>query len=401
MKSQKNNKIELMAPVGSLSALHTAINAGADAVYFGISDFSMRTGKKNFKIGDLPKIKNICQKAKRKPKMYLTLNTIIYNKELKKLEKILDKAKRFIDAAIVSDFAAINICKKYRVPFIVSTQCSISNTESAKFYKKLGAKRVVLARELSLKQIKEIARIKSLEFEVFAHGAMCVAVSGRCFLSQFLFNKSANRGNCLHPCRRKYSVKEKELGYELTLENSTIISAKDLCTLPFIEKIKKTGVSALKIEGRNRDERYIKETVTAYRKALDQKLSTQELINLMKNLESVFNRGFSSGFYLGDPTPHDFAEIENSASKTYRDYIGNVSHFYPKISVALVNIKKNMKIGDRLAFIDDFSGLNEIDVKEIEVDHKRRNMGKKGEEVAIKTNFKVKKGAEVYIIKKR
>lgn len=225
---------ELLAPAGNFAMLVTAINAGADAVYFGLKEFSMRT--KNFSFKDLDKINEICKS--RKIKKYLTLNTIIYDNELKKLEEIIRQVKGKIDAIICWDLAVIRLCNKYKIPFHVSTQASVSNSESAKFYKKLGAKRIILARELNLKQIKEISKI--IDVECFAHGAMCVAVSGRCFTSQFLFNKSANRGKCLHPCRRSYLVKDLQEGYELKVENNKILSAKDLCTLPFIEKLKKS-----------------------------------------------------------------------------------------------------------------------------------------------------------------
>ncbi len=396
MKRKKN--IELMAPAGSFSTLITALNAGADAVYFGISDFSMRSGKKNFKLNDLEKINKICNSYSQKPKKYLTLNTIVYDKEQKKLEKIVKKVKGVVDAIICSDFAVIKLCKDNKIPFIISTQCSISNTASALFYKKLGAKRVVLARELDIKQIKEISKVKGLEIEVFAHGAMCVAVSGRCFMSQFLYNKSANRGECLHPCRRGYEVFDKDTNKKLHLYNNTVMSAKDLCTLPFLEELKKANISAIKIEGRNRDERYIDTVVRAYRKAIDTKLKTEELITLMGEIEKVFHRGFSSGFYLKKPLPQDFATVENSASSTFRDYIGNVTHFYPKINVALISLKKELKISDNIIFISPSIGLRELRVEEMEINKKKIKLAKKGNEIGIKVDFNLKKGDEVYKI---
>ncbi len=401
-KSSVNNKnIEIMAPVGSLPTLKTAIQAGADSVYFGINDFSMRSGKKNFRLCDIKKIKEEIGNGERDVKMYITLNTIVYDKELPRLKIILQGIKPFVAAVICSDFAVISLCKKYDIPFIVSTQCSVSNRIAVRFYKEMGAKRVVLARELSLKQIEEITKIKGIEFEVFAHGAMCVAVSGRCFLSQFLFDRSANRGNCLHPCRRTYTVSEKELGYSLDLKRSTIFSAKDLCTLPFINDLKKTGITALKIEGRNRDERYVDTVVRTYRKAVDENLSEEDIINMMKELEKVFNRGFSSGFYLGKPLPTSFASVENSAATTYRDYIGKVTHYYPKISVALISLSKELSVGDEIILIDSINGLQTITTKRIEVNYRNVIKAKKGDEVTIRCNQRVKKGAEVYkIIKK-
>ena len=191
------NKYELLAPAGNFSMLVSAVNAGADAVYFGLQKYGMRANANNFRIEDLEKMRKICNESSRKPKMYVTLNTIIYDEELKDLESTIKEIKGKVDAVICWDLAVIELCKEYKVPFFVSTQASISNSKSALFYKKLGAKRLILARELNLKQIKKISSI--LPIETFVHGAMCVSISGRCFTSQFLFNKSANRGECIHP----------------------------------------------------------------------------------------------------------------------------------------------------------------------------------------------------------
>ena len=209
----KKQKIELLAPAGDFECLIAAIKAGADAVYFGLQEFNMRASAKNFNISDLKKIKEICKK--KKVKRYLTLNTLVYDSEIDKIREIIKKVKNYVDAIICWDPSVINLCREYKVPFHISTQASVANKEAAKFYEKLGAKRIILARELNLKQIKEISKIVGVE--VFIHGAMCVSISGRCFTSQFLFNKSANRGECLHPCRRAYIVGDEE-GNELRLE---------------------------------------------------------------------------------------------------------------------------------------------------------------------------------------
>ncbi len=394
-------KIELMAPAGDFSTLLAACNAGADAVYFGIQNFSMRSGKKNFKISDLKKIREVCDSYPRKPKMYLTLNTIIYDKELKTAERIIRSVSKKVDAVIVSDFAIINLCKKYKVPFFISTQMSVANSEAALFFKRLGAKRIVLARELSIKQTKEIGKIRGLEIEVFVHGAMCVSVSGRCFTSQFLFDKSANRGECLHPCRRSYLIKDKDIGYELELESNTVMSAKDVCTLPFIEELKKANVSSFKIEGRNRDARYVSTVVSAYREAIDCKLTEERIVSLMKELETVFHRGFSSGFYLGKPLFTDFSSVEGSAAKVYKEYVGKVTHYYPKIGVALINLVKDLKVNDEIVFIKDNLGVEQLKIKELEKSKKKILKAKKGDEVGIKISLKVSKNTEVYKLKKR
>ena len=391
--TSKVTRYELLAPAGNFAMLITAVNAGANAVYFGLKEFSMRATAKNFSIKDLDKIEKIC-----KPKnvqKYLTLNTIIYNNELKKMEMVIKKVKNKIDAIICWDLAVIQLCRKYKIPFFISTQASVSNIKSAKFYKKLGAKRIILARELNLKQIKEISKI--IDIECFAHGAMCVAVSGRCFTSQFLFNKSANRGACLHPCRRSYYVKDEE-GNELKVQNDKIFSAKDLCTLPFIEKMKKSGITCFKIEGRNREPRYVDTVVRIYRKALEKKLTKKEIQREMKELEKVYNRGFSSGFYLGLPSPDDFAKIEHRAAKEKKHYIGKVTHYFTKIGVATIQLVSELKINDKIVIIGDETGLQKSQIKHLEVNKKSVKKGKKSEEIGLSIP-KVRKNDKVYVIR--
>ena len=394
VKNKKNSKYELLAPAGDFPMLVAAINAGANAVYFGLKEFSMRKNAGNFTLKDLDKIYKICKP--KKIKKYLTLNTIIYDNEIKKVEEIIKKVKKKIDAVICWDFSVISLCKKYRIPFHISTQASISNIESAKFYKKLGAKRIVLSRELNLKQIKEISKI--IEVECFVHGAMCVAVSGRCLTSQFLFNKSANRGECIHPCRRSYIVKDKQEGYELEVQNDKILSAKDLCTLPFIEKLKLAGVKAFKIEGRNRDPRYVDTVVKIYRKALDKKLNEGEARLLIEELKKVYNKGFSSGFYLGLPTSNDFAKVENSASRERKHFIGKINHYFPKINVATMKLVSEIEVGDKIIVIGKTTGLVNSEIKRIEVNSNSVQKAIKGQEIGIKLPA-VRKNDEVYKIK--
>ena len=394
VKNKKNSKYELLAPAGDFPMLVAAINAGANAVYFGLKEFSMRKNAGNFTLKDLDKIYKICKP--KKIKKYLTLNTIIYDNEIKRVEEIIKKVKKKIDAIICWDFSVISLCKKYRIPFHISTQASISNIESAKFYKKLGAKRIVLARELNLKQIKEISKI--IEVECFVHGAMCVAVSGRCLTSQFLFNKSANRGECIHPCRRSYIVKDKQEGYELEVQNDKILSAKDLCTLPFIEKLKLAGVKAFKIEGRNRDPRYVDTVVKIYRKALDKKLNEGEARLLIEELKKVYNKGFSSGFYFGLPTPNDFAKVENSASRERKHFIGKINHYFPKINVATMKLVSEIEVGDKIIVIGKTTGLVNSEIRRIEVNHNSVQKAIKGQEIGIKLPA-VRKNDEVYKIK--
>ncbi|PIZ81766.1 protease [Candidatus Pacearchaeota archaeon CG_4_10_14_0_2_um_filter_30_11] len=389
----KNNKFELLAPAGDFSMLVAAIKAGADAVYFGLKEFSMRDNAKNFNIEDLTEINKICGK---KIKKYLTLNVIIYEEEIKKVEEILKKIKGKVDAIICWDLSVINLCRKLKIPFHISTQASISNSESAKFYKKLGAERVVLARELNLDQIKKISKFVSVE--CFIHGAMCVAVSGRCFMSQELFKRSANRGMCTQVCRRSYTLKDDE-GRELKINRNTVMSAKDLCTLPFIETLKDAGIISFKIEGRNRDARYVDTVVRIYRKALDKKLNKEEIVDGLKELEKVYNRGFSSGFYLGVPTNDDFSEVENSSATTKKQFVGKVTHYYPKSQVGTIFISTGeIKIGDELNIIGQVTGIEKIKIERIEINKKSVKKAVKGEEIGIKLP-KVKVNDEVYIIK--
>jgi len=390
------NKFELLAPAGSFPTLIVAINSGADAVYFGLKEFSMRANAKNFNLNDLEKISKICKQ--KNVKKYLTLNTIIYEKEIPKLEKIFKKIKGKIDAVICWDFSVIQLCKKFRIPFFISTQASVSNSESAKFYKSLGAKRIVLARELNLKQIREISKIKNLGLEIFCHGAMCVAVSGRCLTSQFLFNRSANRGECIHPCRRSYIVKDKQEGYELEIENDKIFSAKDLCALPFIEKLKNSGVTCFKIEGRNRDARYVEVVTKIYRKALDKKLSKKEIQEGLEELKKVYNKEFSSGFYLGLPTSDDFAKQEHNASKEKKHFIGKILHYYPRIKVATIKLSSAINIGEKFCVIGNKTGIENFEIKEMQIKHKSVESAKKYDEIGIKLNKLVRKNDEVYKI---
>ncbi len=375
--------------------LVAAVNAGADAVYFGLKEFSMRATAKNFTIKDLDKIEKIC-----KPKniqRYLTLNTIIYSEEIKQLEKVIKKVRDKVDAIICWDLAVIKLCNKYKIPFFVSTQASVSNIETAKFYKNLGAKRVILARELNLKQIKEISKV--IDVECFCHGAMCVSISGRCFTSQFLFNKSANRGECLHPCRRTYQVKDEE-GNELKVNNSRIFSAKDLCTLPFLEKMKQAGIICFKIEGRNRDARYVDVVVRIYRKAIDKKLTEQEIAQAIEELKKVYNRKFSSGFYNKIPTSDDFTNTENSEATEKKHFVGKVLHYFSKIGVATIKVSSQIKVGDEIIIIGKTTGIEKSKIKHIEMKNKTIQKAKKGDEIGIKLK-KVRKNDEVYVVVKK
>ena len=383
-------KPELLAPVGSFKSLAAAIKGGADAVYLGLKKFNMRDSAQNFSLKQLDEASRICKKAG--IKLYLTLNTIIYDNELRKIEEIIKKVKRKVDAIICWDLSIIELCRKYKVPFHVSTQASISNVKAAKFYKKLGAERAVLARELNLGQIKKISKI--LPVEIFVHGAMCVSVSGRCFTSQFLHNRSANRGQCRHPCRKSYIVTDEE-GNQLKLENSRIMSAKDLCTIPFLDKLK--FASAFKIEGRNREPEYVYAVTKIYRKAIDKKLTKKEIEESINELNQVYNRGFSSGFYLKMPTSDDFASTEHSNSEKTKKFIGKILHYWDKIGVAALKLNAGkLKIGDEILIQGKTTFLKEK-IRDMEIKHKKVNQVEKGQEVGIKLG-KCRENDEVYLI---
>lgn len=395
------NKYELLSPAGNFAMLHAAVDAGADAVYFGLQSFNMRATAKNFTIKDLPEIRRVCNSGK-KVRMYLTLNTIIYQSELKQVEEFIKKVKGKVDAIICWDLSVIQLCKKHKIPFHISTQASISNVESAKFYKNLGAERIVLARELSLKQIKDISKKVKIGIECFCHGAMCVSESGRCFISQFLYGKSANRGECIHPCRRAYKVTEVgNESTELVLDNNRVMSAKDLCTIPFIEQMKKAGITSFKIEGRNRNPEYVSTVTRIYRKALDKKLSEKEIKESLEELQKVYNRGFSSGFYLRLPTSDDFSRSDSGEQTEKKVFVGKVEKYWDKVGVAFVKMNFGpLKIGDEVYITGDKTGVIRHKIESMQINKEVRTEVNKGDEVGIKLPV-CRRGDEIYVIKRK
>jgi len=407
------NKLKpiLLSPVGSWEMLSSAINAGADAVYLGIKGLNMRdSGAKNFSVSDLKKISTICHA--KKVQVYLTVNTIVYENEIKKVEKILIESKKSnIDAIIAWDFAVISLCKKYDIPIYLSTQASVSNFQAIKQYYELGIKRFVLARECTLSQVKEITKKakkldKSIQIEIFIHGAMCVSVSGRCFLSQFLYGDktSANRGKCIQPCRRSYIIKDPETEKELEVHNNYILSPKDLCTLPFIDKLILSGVHIFKIEGRGRSPEYVSVVTSCYRKAIDAyynhtlNLSLKE--ELIEKLKTVYNKGFSSGFYLGKPI-NEFAETYGSLATKKKTYIAKILNIYKKINVAEIKLENGpLKIGDTILFIGKNTGVYEQKITSMQKDVSHPlKIANKGDIVAIKLEKLIEKQDLIYLFK--
>src|SRR3989344_5620615 len=396
-------KPELMAPVGNWEMLKAAVDAGADAVYFGVKNFNMRVNAKNFSKDDLKKIVEYCHKNK--VKAYLTVNIIIYENELDDVKDLLKEAKEAkIDMVICWDLSVINLAKKIGLEICISTQASISNSEAADFYKELGVKRIVLARECSLEQIKEIKKKIDLEIEVFIHGAMCVSVSGRCFLSHHLFNKSANRGDCLQPCRREYLITDKEEnGNELILGKDYVMSAKDLCSIMFIDKLIEAKIDSFKIEGRKRSPEYVFNVTRIYREAIDlyfeNKLNDEKKEELFLKLKEVFNRGFSEGFYFDKPSGKDFAETRNSAASTRKEFIGKITNYFDKIKVAALKIETGeLKIKDKVLIQGEKTGNLEIEIEDLRFEDKKIKKASKGQEISFNCQ-KARKNDKVYLVR--
>jgi putative protease len=394
-------KPELLSPAGDWPSLVSAVEAGADSVYFGLKFLNMRANAHNFELSEMKKVVDYCHEHK--VKCYLTLNSIVFDNELVDLEKIIKTANQNkVDAVICWDFSVMNLCKRYKIPFIISTQASISNIESVKFFESLGAKRIILARELSLEQIKKIKENSKVEIEFFVHGALCVSVSGRCFTSQFLFKKSANRGDCLQPCRRQYKVTDVETNDELKLDNNFVMSPKDLCALPFVDKL--MFVDAFKIEGRNRSPEYVKVVTEVYRRAIDAAYENKFDENLKKQLieklKTVYNRKFSSGFILGVPTNDDWTDVYGSAATKTKIYVGKVRNYFKKVSVAEIKITDyGLSVGDSIMVQGNKTGVFETVVKSMQYNHKEVKKAKQGDRVGIKIDREVRPQDKVFVVK--
>jgi len=407
-----NNNIELTAPVGSYESLYAAIHSGANSVYLGVDEFNMRSRSSvNFKIEEISEIVNICHDNN--INVYVTLNTIIYNKDINKVKNILDVlSKEKIDAVIASDFSVIIEATKRNIPVNISTQANVSNIDSVRFFAQY-ADSITLARELDLSQIKEITHIinetnltgrsgKLLKIETFCHGALCMAISGRCYLSTHTYNYSANRGACLQPCRRSYILKDKEEGFEYEIDNQYILSPKDLCTIKFLDKIIESGVSILKIEGRGRSPEYVKTVVECYRTAITHIKNnsyTEDIKNSLYNkLENVYNRGFWDGYYFGAKIP----EITNkygSLSKKTKIYIGKVTNYFDKIKVAEIKVENDkIEIGNDIIVIGNKTGVEEMKITEIRVNLINTEKAIKGDTCSIPSNVTLRRNDKVYKI---
>ncbi|MFH1847268.1 MAG: peptidase U32 family protein [Candidatus Omnitrophota bacterium] len=397
---------EIVSPAGDWGSLRSAANAGADAVYFGVKGINMRHAASNFDVLEIAKVMNFLHE--KGIKGYLALNVLVYNKELDKIKKILSAAKKGrVDAVILWDMAVFSYAREMGLKVHLSTQASVSNVEALRFYCEQGAERIVLARECSLSDMKSIMKQIEKEkincsIETFVHGAMCVAISGRCFLSQQSFFKSANRGECLQPCRREYLVSDLGGESQYVMGRDYILSSKDLCAIDFLDKLIEAGIGAFKIEGRMRAPEYVSIVTSVYKDAVnafyDGKLDDKAKKNFSKKLKGVFNRGFTSGFYFGVPNGLGKAERQ----KYDKIYIGEIKKYYAKIRVAEITASGGeMKVGQKLLISGKKTPASFMVIDEIQIDHKPVNIVKKGNVAGVRMPFAGHRGDKVFLWKER
>jgi len=405
--------IELLAPAGSYEALHTAIHAGCDAVYFGVSGYNMRANTSEaFSIEDLREIARICHE--KQIKCYLALNTLVYDEGLDGMKKIIDAVKEAqVDAVILFDLSVMQYAREQGVEVHISTQHSISNIEAVKFFAQ-WADRLVLARELTLEQIKHITeQIKDqnicgpkgrlVEIEVFVHGAMCVAVSGRCGMSLYMYNTSANCGACSQPCRRAFTVTDKATGKQLDVENEYVMSTQDLCTIGMLDEIVKSGAVSLKIEGRGRAAEYVDVVVGCYREALasieQDTYKKEKIADWNKRLGTVFNRGMSEGFYRGLAFKY-WSGAESSKATQIREFVGVVRNYYADISVAEIELQAApIKENDECLILSKTDGVIRLIAKDMRKDDQPINQAVQKEWITLKVSQPIKHGDKLYKIK--
>ena len=402
-------KPELLVGVGTFSSAIAAVKNGADAVYFGVRGFNMRDLGTNFKKSELTKLMEYLHENK--VKGYLALNTVVFDEELTKIDSILKSAKNAkVDAVIVSDLGVLALAKKYKLEAHLSTQASVANTGALEMYKKMGVSRIVLARELSLEQIKKLARKAKkigVEIEIFIHGAMCISVSGRCYLSHELFGRSANRGECLQPCRRAFFLDGDKPNYkekDLLIAGDTILSPRDMKTIEFLDEVIKSGVASLKVEGRTKPSDYVATVTKVYCEGIDsvknKTFTKKKIAKWNKELGKVYNRKFSKGFFLKKPTKKDLTNIQGSNQTTKRVQVGEVKKFYAKINVAEIKLFADIKVGDDL-IIEGVTTFLKLPLTSMQVNHKDLKTAKKGNLVGIKTNERVRLNDIVYKVVKR
>lgn len=407
------NKIEIMAPVGSYESLSAAIQAGADAVYFGVGNLNMRSrSAANFGLDDLAQIAAIAHEHG--IRTYLTVNTIIYNHEIEEMHTLVQAAKAAgISAIIASDMAVIMYANSIGVEVHISTQCNVSNVEALRFFAQF-ADVVVTARELPLRQVAEMTQYirdndirgpkgELVQVEVFAHGALCMSVSGKCYLSLDNYNYSANRGACLQLCRRQYLVKDVESDIELVVDGKYIMSPKDLCTIGFLDKIVNAGVRVLKIEGRGRSADYVKVVVECYKEALqaiaEGTYTPERIEEWTERLRTVFNRGFWDGYYLGRKMG-EWSERYGSQATENKVYLGKVTNYYNRPEVAEMRIEtaESLKVGDKLMVTGQTTGVYTAVVEEIRLGKNAKPVEEvgQGDIFSVKTTELLHRGDKLY-----
>ena len=406
----KKNELEIMCPAGNFECLQAAIQGGADSVYFGVGKLNMRSrSANNFAAEDLAEVVKTCKEAG--VKTYLTLNICLYPEDLEDMRRTLDLAKEAgVTAIIASDIAAIQYCRQQGMEVHISTQLSISNVEALKFYAQF-ADVVVLARELNLNQVREICdeierqQIKGpsgelVRVEMFAHGALCMAISGKCYLSLHTYGESANRGACFQICRRGYEVTDLETGNQLNIDNEYIMSPKDLCTIEFMDKMVQAGVKVFKIEGRARSAEYVRRCAECYRRAADAVCDgsfTPELASALKaRLQEVFNRGFWDGYYQGAYLG-EWSDVYGSQATLRKVYVGKVTNWFDRIGVAEITVESaTLKMGDRVLIIGRTTGVEELTVDDMRVEFEPAAEAPKGVRCSLAVPHKVHRGDKVY-----
>jgi len=401
-----------MAPAGNFESLQAALDNGADSIYFGVEQLNMRARASiNFTLDDLLEISKRCKE--KNVRTYLTLNTIIYDHDLTIVKTLIKQAKDAdITAVIAMDQSVIATAREVGMEVHISTQINITNIETVKFYA-LFADTMVLSRELSLRQVKSITEQiekdqikgpsgKLVEIEIFGHGALCMAVSGKCYMSLHSQNSSANRGACKQNCRKKYTVIDQETGFEMELDNEYIMSPKDLCTIDFLDQVANAGIKVLKIEGRGRAPEYVAKVIKCYRDAIDsiadETYDKDKVISWMQELEKVYNRGFWNGYYLGQKLG-EWSNGSGSHASQKKVYIGKGMHFYPKVNIGEFKIEAyNIALGDTILVTGPTTGAQEMEVKEMMVNDERLEKGTKGDSVTIPLEFRIRPSDKLYKI---
>ena len=401
-----------MAPAGNFESLQAALDNGADSVYFGVEQLNMRARASiNFTLDDLTEIAKRC--AKKNVRTYLTLNTIIYDHDLTIVKTLINKAKEAnISAIIVMDQAVIAMARQADMEVHISTQINITNIETLKFYA-MFADTIVLSRELSLRQVKKITdqiekdQIKGpsgrlVEIEIFGHGALCMAVSGKCYMSLHNYNSSANRGACKQDCRKKYTVIDQETGTEMEIDNEYIMSPKDLCTIDFLDQVADAGIKVLKIEGRGRAPEYVARVIKSYRDAIDSLVdgtyNKEKVIGWMQELEKVYNRGFWNGYYLGQKLG-EWSKGSGSHATQKKVYIGKGVHYFPKANIGEFKVEAfDLKVGDTILITGPTTGAKEMKVKEMFVNDKKGDKAQRGDSITIPLEFRIRPSDKLYKI---